>query len=202
MTEAALVRPESDAVEVGLSSWAALLLTSVGGKSGLSIVDLRRAQVTRSAVASAVSGQDLVIFFLHGQKNGLGSPTVYVDSKNFASLKGAVVIAFSCLAGDQLGPDAVTHGTRAFLGFDGLLTNDLPQPALFGHYVETSVKPLVLAGKSIDSVRSALRTGVQRIEKHYSTGPGKSDVNANLIWMAAHINWRGLVLHGDTGATI
>lgn len=202
MSDLTLVRPEADTVEIGLSIWAGLLLTAVLGKSGLTVVDLRGTQVTRSAVTNAMSGQDLMIFFAHGVRNALGDPAAFVDSQNVGGLQGAVVIAFSCLAGDQLGPDAVANGARAFLGFDDILTNYHSQPALFGHHVDAAVQPFILASQSIDKVRSALRTNFQQIEQHYRTGPGQNHANANLIWMAAHINWRGLVLHGDPHATI
>jgi hypothetical protein len=196
------VRPEADNVESGLSAWAQLLLTSIAGKTGLTVVDLRGPQVTRHTVTNAMSGQHLMIFFLHGTRNALGDPAAYVDSGNVGGLTGAVVMAFACLAGDQLGPDAVAQGARAFLGFDDILTNYHSQPALFGHHVETSVQPFILAGQSIDTVRSALEKSFQQIEQHYRTGQGQNHVNADVIWMAAHINWRGLVLHGDPHAKI
>ena len=202
MSELTFVRPEGDSVELALSTWAQLLLAGTGGKAGLVLTDLRGMQVTRASVASAASRSHLVLFFLHGQRNALGDPTALIDATNVACLNGVLAIAFSCLAGDQLGSDAVANGARAFLGFDDVLTNYHPQPALFGHYVQTSVQPLILNGHSIGAVRSALYSSFRHIEWHYSTGPGKSHANATLIWMAAHINWRGLVLHGDQHATL
>jgi len=154
MANIALVRPESDNVELGLSSWASLVLTSVGGKSSVNPVDLRAHNVTKPAVSTAMGAQELTLFFLHGQRDRLGDPTVYVDASNVGNGKGSVLI------------------------------------------------PFLLSKQSIESVRAALEVGFQQIEQHYRSGLGARHPNANMIWMSAHINWRGLVLHGDQHATI
>jgi hypothetical protein len=184
------VRPESDSVEVNLSRWADAVLASIRGKPNVSSSDLRGA------------AHQLTLFFLHGQRNSLGDPVVWADSGNIADGKGTVLIAFACLAGDQLGPNAVTNGVRAFLGFDDILTNYAPQPGLFGQCVDAALRPFILSGQSIDAVRSALESGFQAIEKHYRAGVGTNHRNATIIWLAAHVNWRGLVFHGDPNATI
>lgn len=202
MSRVTFVRPESDNVEMALSSWASLIRTAIAGKSGLAVSDLQGPQVTRATVTTGILGQDLVVFFAHGQRHCVGDPTPILDLANVANATGAIVIAFSCFAGDQLGRDAIASGVAAFLGFDDKLTIYHPTPALFGHHVEAAVQPLVMAGQPIGQVLSDLRRGFQAIETHYTTGPGARHHNANLIWMAAHINWRGLQLHGNQKATI
>ena len=202
MVNLVLVRPESDPVEVGLSSWAALVLASIGGAFRVSTVDLRAQQVTRTAVEGAIGAHDATLFFSHGTRDHLGSPTPCVDSANVSKAQGKVLIAFSCMAGEQLGLDAVSNGVRAFLGFDDILTNYHPQPSLFGQIVDIALRPFLLSGQPIHAVRSALKWGFQSIEQHYTKGPGANHANANLIWMAAHINQRALVLHGDPNAVI
>jgi hypothetical protein len=202
MLNLAFIRPESDSVEVGLSGWAGLVLTSAGGKSTVATHDLRGTQVTSAAVAQAMTAQHATLFFLHGHADRLGDPTVCADSTNIGQARGTVLVAFACLAGDRLGRDAVANGVRAFLGFDDILTNYLPQPALFGQHVDAALQPFILRNQSIDTVRAALVSAFQQIEAHYRTGAGQGHVNAGHIWMSAHINWRGLVLHGDPHATV
>ncbi len=202
MVKVALVRPEADSVEQGLSSWAALVLTSVGGSANVSATDLRGTQVTRASVDRTVGAQYATLFFAHGQPDRIGDPTPWVDTLNIGNASGTVLVAFSCLAGDRLGPDAVAKGARAFLGFDDILTNYHPQPGLFGQVVDDALRGFLLSGKPLDDVRTKLLAGFQQIESHYLHGPGQGHSNATVIWLAAHINWRGLVLDGDRQATV
>lgn len=111
-------------------------------------------------------------------------------------------VVFFCLAGDQLGLDAVAKGARAFLGFDDVLTNYVKQPSLFGQGVDKAATALVLSGKTVGTTRSALEKHFKQIEGDYQTGPHRGHVDATVIWLAAHINWRGLVVHGKASATV
>jgi hypothetical protein len=202
MSHIVFVRSETDPVESGLSVWAHLLLSSCTARSALKLVDLRALHVTRSSVSASVQTADLAIFYMHGQPDSLGHPVTLVDSTNIACLKATVVIAFSCMAGEQFGPHAVAAGARAFMGFDDLLTNIDTLPTLFGGAAQLAMQPFVLGVNSIDSVRMNLASNFAAIENHYRVGAGKHDVDAGVIWMAAHINRRGLVVHGDTSATL
>ena len=203
MSTIAVVRPESDPVERSLSTWATLLLGSMKGAKGVSTTDLKGVAVTRKSVVNAVTGKDATLFFCHGTKTRLGHPTALVDTSNVSCLKGSVVVAFSCLAGDQLGRDAVANGASAFLGFDDLLTNYVKQPSLFGQDVERAARGLVLSGKTVGNTRASLDQHFKQVEKDYRTGGPKSGhPDATVIWMAAHINWRGLVVRGKGSATV
>jgi hypothetical protein len=202
MSTVAIVRPESDPVERGLSSWAALLLMSIQGKSGVVTTDLRGVAVTRARVVTTVTGKDVTLLFSHGTKTALGTPVSLIDATNVSCFKGSVVVAFSCLAGDQLGPGAAAHGARAFLGFDDVLTNYLTQPNLFGQGVEKAATALVLNRKTVATTRTALEKHFKQIERGYHTGPHRRHVDATVIWLAAHVNWRGLIVHGSASATV
>lgn len=202
MSTVAIVRPESDSVERSLSSWAALLLGSIQGKSGVATTDLRGVGVTRASVVTTVTRKGVSLLFSHGTKTALGTPRALVDAKNVSCFNGSVVVAFSCLAGDQLGSDAVANGARAFLGFDDLLTNYVKQPNLFGQGVEKAATALVLSGKTVGATRSTLEKHFKQIEGDYHTGPRRGHVDATVIWLAAHVNWRGLVVHGNASATV
>jgi hypothetical protein len=198
-----VIRPDGDVVERALSSWAALLLAAVSGGS-VSTTDLRGSSATRTAVDSALGSNDASFFFLHGHPASMGDPTTLVDTHNVGKASGTVMVAFSCEAGKTLGPDAVnsSNNVRAFLGFDDLLPVYHASPSLFGREVERAVTPLILSGATVDAVRKDLEKRLKQMEDHYRIGSGKAHPDAAHIWMAAHIAWRGLVVHGNSSATI
>jgi len=206
MSDIGVIRPEGDNVENALSAWAGLVLAGVWGARHVSVHDLKGSSVTQSAVEILMKKSDVTMYFGHGDQDRLGSPQkCLVDSANIFEAAGRVVIAIACKAASNLGPDAVSSNNtvRAFLGFDDVLTVYLPWPSLFGHVMEKAIIPFLLSRFSIADVRSMLISGFQMIENTYcDPNLGGKHPDANIIWMAAHINWRGIKLLGDTSATI
>jgi hypothetical protein len=206
MSDIAVVRPERDIVEDTLSDWAELVLAGVSGAGRVPANDLKGSSVTQSAVEILLKNNDVTIYFGHGDRDRLGSSTsCLIDAGNISEAAGRVVIAIACKAASDLGPDAVSSGNRvrAFLGFDDVLVVYLRKPSLFGRAVESAIIPFLLSGSSIADAHSTLVKEFQAVETCYRDPKrGGRDHDANIIWMAAHINWRGTQLLGDRSATV
>ncbi len=199
MADVTVVRPESDQVENALSGWAGLVLTAVSGAIHVSVTDIRGSTVTRVAVENKLGNSDATIFFGHGGPDRLGNPAV-IDSANVSKASNRVLISIACSAAAILGRDAVSsHGVKASLGFDDILVSILTRPSVFGDIVEQAITPFLLSGASVDDMKYALIMGFQRVE---SIHRAITTQDAAIIWMAARINWRGIVSLGDNSATI
>ena len=201
MATIVVVRPGADATEIALSSWAALVIAGVSGGSGVVVTDLQGPAATRNAVDSRLQSSDVTLYFGHGLDDRLGDPIALVDSVNISRASNKVVFGIACKAAVALGGRAEVAGVRAFLGFDDELVVYLPTPSLFGRVVESALIPFILSNASVDDVRDTLVSGFKQMEKTYR-GPLRNSLDAEVIWLAAHINWRGVSCAGDTTATI
>lgn len=130
-----LIRPEADAVEQVLSGVAshALSVAPVPGAQSLqpapppATPPTARQPLTRATVDQAITAANPpvhILYFGHAQRRQLGDPAVLIDRATFPNLKGSLVLALACSSSDQLGPDAVANGARAWIGF----TRPIPVP--------------------------------------------------------------------------
>lgn len=130
-----LIRPEADATEQVLSKVAsdALSRAPVPGAQSLTPPlpppgspnvpqPLTRATVDQAITAGPHPVH--ILYFGHGRRTQLGDPTVLIDSATFPHLKNALVLALACSSSERLGPDAVSSGVRAWVGF----TRPIPVP--------------------------------------------------------------------------
>ena len=118
-----LIRPEVDAVEQVLSGVAAYALSQAPVTAAQSLTrPLTRATVDQAITAGTSPVH--ILYFGHARRTQLGDPATLVDQASFPNLQGSVVLALACSASDQLGPDAVRNGARAWIGF----TRPIPVP--------------------------------------------------------------------------
>jgi hypothetical protein len=198
----AVVRPESDPVERSLSTWATLLLGSMKGAKGVSTTDLKGVAVTRKSVVNAVTGKDATLFFVMEPRPDWATPPPWWTPATCRASRARSSWPFLSRRRPAR-PRCRGNGASAFLGFDDLLTNYVKQPSLFGQDVERAARGLVLSGKTVGNTRASLDQHFKQVEKDYRTGGPKSGhPDATVIWMAAHINWRGLVVRGKGSATV
>jgi hypothetical protein len=123
-----LIRPEADAVEQVLSGVASHALLAAPRSDVVSLQPpppsatppITRQPLTRATVDRAVSAASRpvnLIYFGHALRDRLGDPTTLVDVATLPYLKDSLVLALACSSSDQLGPDAVAAGVRAWIGF-------------------------------------------------------------------------------------
>lgn len=70
---------------------------------------------TREEVEEHLTGADMVLFFGHGSDTALGNPAV-IDMSN-VHLTTGILVAVACWSANRLGPEAMSSGAAAFVGF-------------------------------------------------------------------------------------
>src|SRR5262249_43937932 len=137
---------------------------------------------------------DVLLFFGHGTEQALGIPTL-LDIGSIAGAANRVVIAIACLSSDDLGPKAVAqYGLVNYLGFSEPLFVYNASPGLFGFQVSNRIANYLARMSSLAQVKDDLVADFKSIEALYKTGVMATDPDAQMIWMGARMNWRGLAL--------
>ena len=141
-------------------------------------------------------GSDALLYFGHGLSGALGDPTTLIDASNYADYAGKELIAIACDSGRKFGKEVVSKGgAHVFLGFDDILTVYTGQASIFGAAVESALLWLGPPKTTMKTVHRTLVREFKDIENRYRSGSDSSHHDAAIIWMGAHINWRGVVLH-------
>jgi hypothetical protein len=145
-----------------------------------------------------------LLYYGHGRKDRLGETTTLVDSSNYSDYKDKVLVAVACLAGDSFGPNVVgTGGAKGFLGFDDILIVYKGQASLFGGVFERALLALSQQGGTLKTASDVLQKGFRDLENYFLNDPkGRTHPDAAIIWLGAHINYRGAVLCGQPSAQL
>lgn len=83
----------------------------------------------------------------------------------------------------------------AFLGFSDLLLVYNHRPAIIGGQVVTRIDDHLNGGVNLGQTLADLISDLKDLEDLYRIGSESHDVDAGMIWMGSHMNWRGLELH-------
>lgn len=201
MNTVTFIRPEKDNVETVLSDWAGIIQAGCRGSIVLSLVDLKGSMADRVKVEQSIENSDVILYFGHGTKHAMGNPDALLDHANIYTCAGKILISVACETALDIGPEAINNNTRTFLGFDDELVVYLGKPGIFGSVFVQALLPLLTGSSSVMDSKDKLVTLFQTIEKHYRTSSA-NDPDAAIIWLAAHINWRGIQGYGDMNARI
>jgi hypothetical protein len=165
----ATVRPETDATEVTMSSWAAAYLAAIAGDPDVSLRhDIAGRTATQAAISAAAQSVDALLYYGHGRKDRLGETTTLVDSSNYCDYKDKILVAVACLAGDSFGPDVEsTGGANGFLGFDDILIVYKGQASLFGGVVERALLALSQQGGTLKTASNVIQKGFRDLENYF-----------------------------------
>ena len=199
MNRITIIRPEKDLLETVLSDWASLILWGCRGSTSLTLADMKGSLANRLNIEIEISRSELVLYFGHGTKDKIGHPDSLLDNANIHLCSGKILISIACDTADKLGIDAINSGTKSFIGFDDVLAIYLGHPSLFGSVFTQALLPLLTGSFDVADSRDTIITHFQSLEDHYKNA-GANDPNATIIWLAAHINWRGVQAHGDMSA--
>ena len=195
MTDVLIIRPENDDVEKTLAVWCDLTLPpGLAAPAVLTVTELRGTAATATAVQSALAaGGDIVLYFGHATETTLGLWTTLVDTVTVKGAQGQVMIAIACKAADTFGPSAVAAGALAgYLGFNDILFVYNGNPAVIGHVIADRIRTSLHGGISLRQTADDIVTDLKDIESLFRDGSMSTHVDAAMIWMGAHINWRGL----------
>ena len=208
MPKVAVIRPDTlgDAVEAEMALWPDAMMAGPGAQVGIHFSDVRgAAQCTASNASAAMQSTDATLYFGHGTPSALGTPTV-VDTANVSTAAGKLLLAFACEAALTLGPDAHVKRVTAFLGFADIVAVVTNLPAGQSNPISDAVDhalTLFVQGGTVDNVRYLLIRELKQVEADYNPkGPLSYLPGASTIWLAAHVNWRGLTVLGNGSAKL
>lgn len=203
MADFLLIRPANDAAALDLSNWCTNLIPTLAAGGHTVAGDLHATAATRAAIRSNLPAKRCVTFWGHGtstQLRGAGGPLV--DTANVGLAAGSIFLAIACSSADVLGPDAISQGVEAWLGFNNLFVWVSRDPdRQFEPAIAAGVKDLI-AGGDVDSARAAIFTGLQRAFVFYQTGAGRGTTNSTFGWLAASHDSSRLTLVGNPAATL
>lgn len=202
----ALIRPEGDATERAMSTWAAGYATAVSGDPDISVTsNLVGTAATRTATESAAQAADALLYFGHGKRASLGKTTAVLDAHNVQAVADCIVVAFACWAGDAYGPAIVSQGAgssaKAFIGFDDYLMVYKNPASMCGSGFELALTRLTATG-AVRDVFDTMRDELKAVWDDYMFGSKKGAPDAKLIALGARFNRRVAVLLGDATATL
>ncbi len=127
---------------------------------------------------------DIFVYTGHGCKNYLATPKgcsitnswnepiceyQCVRNSNLKSLRGSIVVTFSCHSASQLGKCAIKYGARAYIGFSDFLmftSDEFGSQDLF----RDALLPMALRlidGKSVGEAVAATKYALYSSAKHY-----------------------------------
>ena len=158
---------------------------------------------TRPAVDASLGGCDVFLFFGHGTKGRLqGSGTDLVDALNVGSLSGTVVVAIACWSAVKLGPDAISAGAKAYLGFDDLVAFLPSDPDdEFGDSFTAGIRSM-LTGADAASALGDMRKRLDLAFDFYRKGAGAGRTDSVIGWLCANWDKSRLTLLGNGAATL
>jgi hypothetical protein len=115
-----VVRPQDDAAAQQASDWCDELVTELQARGHVLVneVDWQTPADVSSIDAAMRSKAELVCYFGHGAPDAwLTDDQTTIDRANVKAATGKAVASVTCLTGRELGPDAITSGVIAWLGF-------------------------------------------------------------------------------------
>lgn len=137
-------------------------------------------------VAALKQTSDLVLYFGHGTEDSwLTNAKATADSSNISSASGKSVVSVACKTGRQLGPDAVTAGSTAWLAF----TIKVPVISVYktkdplGEAIVDALAGLGRA-KSVGDVRDDLVSNLDALVTEYDSGRYSCHPQATMAYFA------------------
>jgi hypothetical protein len=199
------VRPADDSAAIQVAVWGQAVRQMAGN---LNTEDLSGPQATRKAVDKKLAtGARHLFWFGHGTPTELiASGQALVDAKNINGLRGGMLVAIACYAGDVLGQQAgVTPGCKAFLGFDDELGFPSAAPLPMMLAVKRGLDCLFTQSHHIGCAADQLRNtfdGARIQYKSNGAAYGLSISDARTAWLFAKSNRYRVRTHGDLGTVL
>ena len=201
MTEVVFLIPQSDTLETFLGSIEQTVTSNMVHFHNISITTIAGSYVDLSSINKALANADVVIYCGHGENEGLGMYSQYIHKDDVLYGNDGIVISIACKTADKLGPAIVNQQTDTFIGFDDDLVVYLKNSHIALSGFITMILSLLQTNASTGHAMHLLDTELRMIERQYRKRPHPNP-DAGIIWMATHINRKGLRLLGDPNKTI
>ncbi len=191
MSSVSYLRPNNpgDPAASDLHNWSVELQTRLAVDHATAAVIDDSSPCDRTRAAIALAAADLILFFGHGSPTDLVGTdgASAVDKSNIAIASGRSLVAVACLAGRDLGPDAITAGVEVFLGWNAKLLWLAPPPGGLGEFGSAIVDSLAIfgTGASVEQVKERLRDELDAVAEYYRTGPGSTNPDALIAYYGA-----------------
>ncbi len=200
MSSFALIRPKDDKNALQASDWGDHVANAfaAGGHTKLVDVDDLSPADHRNIVSSLGSQVSLICYFGHGNEHvWLTGGASTVTSNDFAHAASKAVVSIACKTGCNLGPDAITSGVEAWIGFTTYVAVISPYKGVdpIGDAIVAGLTGLGY-GQTMQQSRDELYSQLDTVANEYDTGMFSTHPNANLKYYAAIAMRDHLVLHG------
>ncbi|MGO4502558.1 MULTISPECIES: hypothetical protein [unclassified Dyella] len=195
----ALVVPRDDAAARQACDWADDLVARWPSHAVASRVDDRSPANRQTIQLLLASKADLTLYFGHGNTRAwltLGRVTMGVAA--VAAGAGTAVVSVACETGQRLGPQAVTAGVIAWLGFT-IRVPVMPTHKGLDPIGDALVDGLEVLGKaqSMQVARDAVVSALDRTVDSFRNGSLASHPGAALGYYAAMCLRDHVVIHGN-----
>jgi hypothetical protein len=198
-----VIRPQDDGNSQQCSDWADNLITNLkaGGHSKAIDVDNLTPANSSNILAALKSGSSLICYFGHGDEGSwLTHSATTVDKSNVSAAAGRAIVSVACKTARGLGPDAITAGVEAWLGFTCKVAVITPHKGVdpIGDAIVDGLTELG-AAKTMQEARDEIRSKMDKLVTEYDTGKYAMHPAANIGYFAALALRDHVVVHGNTG---
>ena len=205
MANLLLICPDHDQLTRALRRWSADLGYSVVVPGDHAWRALHGGNVTRANVEAALAGRpDAVFFYGHGEADRwLNAGTAITDLGNAHILAGKLVFSVACDSASRLGPEAVTRGARAYIGYDYTFTAPLNQyEASFRRAANAPQIAALSRGRSCGDAVLDAKILYRAAASEIAYGPRRTDYDAMFAAGWLRSNEVALTVVGDASARL
>jgi hypothetical protein len=201
MGDLVVVRPRDDDHARQASDWCDELVAalSIDGHNVVVDVDDTAPADSQTIRAALVQAARLIVYFGHGDERSwltLGAPTV--DSTNVDAVAGKAVVSVACRTGKVLGPDAITAGAVAWLGFT------IKVPVIAPHKNRDPIGDAIcdglgtLAGGTMQHARDEIAAQCDMLVQSFDAGSLSRHPASAMGYYAAMALRDHVVIHGNS----
>lgn len=203
MADYAVVRPRDDAAARQVSGWCDELSARWTGAGHTKVADVDDQSPADTPTISAAlgSGAALTVYFGHGRDDAwVAAGAVLIDATSVGVAAGTSVVSIACNTGRQLGPDAITAGVDAWLGFTIRVPVVSPHRNQdpFGDAIVDALEPLGTIQESLRDANDRLYANLDGLATDFDTGGRFSQHPAAFLgYFGATALRDHIVVHGN-----
>jgi hypothetical protein len=198
-----VIRPSDDAPARQASDWCddlIALLTPAHHKAA-DVSDRTPAGASQVQTAAATAC-DVVFYFGHGSfDRWVTSGTTTLDASSASALSGKPVVSIACKTARDLGPDAITAGATAWLGFT------IKVPVIKPHRTKDPLGEAIVNalsclanGDAMQQARDAVAANLDGLVSDYDTGGVYAHhPEAGIAYYAVMCLRDHVIVHGTPG---
>lgn len=200
-----IIRPKDDAASKQASDWADRLVQELQAQRHKMVVDVDdQTPPNKGNISNAlIRAADLVCYFGHGDESRwLTHSKGTIDGSSVHSARAKAVVSVACKTACKLGPDAITAGVSAWLGFTIMVAAISPHKNVdpIGDAVVDGLSVLAI-GQTMQEARDEIARLLAQVKRDYDTkGKYHTHPEAALGYYAAMAMSDHVVVHGNVNS--